>query len=497
MSRLTASIAWVRQTVGNATNTWSWTDRVVLFVFLGAFAFGCSLSAFLGIWSLQGWSLVYWAAFALMWAILEQLGLLRWCGPSLAWFVISFCVGFVLTGFTAGLWSLLYWVPFALFWVIMEQRGYLKLLGPVLFYDMLTTARRGRYSLIRVGYSLILLMVLFWVYLTVTLPGFQRLTDREAAGRVAMGYFSAFTVVQLIAVFLLTPAYVAGAIAEEKERKTLEFMLATDLRNREIVLSKFSSRVCNMLLFILTGLPILSALQFMGGVDPDLVLASFVVTGLTVVGLASVGIFSSVFNKRPRDAIAMTYFVALGYLAIGTVSYVFARFSPWAIFSDPIIWFLDSDWYNPTWRELVYWFNAGNVIAGIIQIESAGTRGAPGALASTVPQIVWEYFIFYAVVAVACITWGMLRLRGVALQQSYGKTAKVRWWQRYRPPIGDLPILWKEMNIEGALRFNWLGWLFVILLILFTVGIGVWILIYYFWKRSSTRGPGTATSMKT
>ena len=33
---------------------------------------------------------------------------------------------------------------------------------------------------------------------------------------------------------MLTPAYVAGAISEEKDRKTLEFLLATDLRNREI-----------------------------------------------------------------------------------------------------------------------------------------------------------------------------------------------------------------------------------------------------------------------
>src|SRR5207302_11017958 len=110
-----------------------------------------------------------------------------------------------------------------------------------------------------------------------TVASYSVQSAREEAGRIGITFFSSFTVVQLIAVFLLTPSYVAGSIAEEKERKTLEFLLATDLRNREIVLSKFSSRLCNMLLFILTGLPILSALQFMGGVDPDLVVASFVV----------------------------------------------------------------------------------------------------------------------------------------------------------------------------------------------------------------------------
>ena len=78
---------------------------------------------------------------------------------------------------------------------------------------------------------------------------------------------------------------VAGSIAEEKDRKTLEFLLATDLRNREIILSKLGARLANLLLFILTGLPILSILQFLGGVDPNLVLAGFAATFLTMAGL--------------------------------------------------------------------------------------------------------------------------------------------------------------------------------------------------------------------
>ena len=47
-------------------------------------------------------------------------------------------------------------------------------------------------------------------------------------------------------ILLLTPAYTAGAVAEEKERRTLEFILATDLRNREIILGKVLSRLLNL-----------------------------------------------------------------------------------------------------------------------------------------------------------------------------------------------------------------------------------------------------------
>jgi len=49
------------------------------------------------------------------------------------------------------------------------------------------------------------------------------------------------------------------AIAEEKERKTLDFLLASDLRSREIVLGKLASRLAYLTLVLLTGLPLLMA----------------------------------------------------------------------------------------------------------------------------------------------------------------------------------------------------------------------------------------------
>ena len=55
-------------------------------------------------------------------------------------------------------------------------------------------------------------------------------------------------------------------------------------------------------------------------------LASFAVVGLSVLGLASVGILNSVLYRRPRDAIAMTYLMAIGYLAVATVPFLFDRY---------------------------------------------------------------------------------------------------------------------------------------------------------------------------
>src|SRR5205085_2154923 len=76
---------------------------------------------------------------------------------------------------------------------------------------------------------------------------------REMA-EFAEWFFYTVMVVQFAAVLFLTPAYTAGAVAEEKDRKTLEFLFATDLSNREIVLSKLASRIFTMALIVLTGL---------------------------------------------------------------------------------------------------------------------------------------------------------------------------------------------------------------------------------------------------
>src|SRR5207247_2621258 len=135
-----------------------------------------------------------------------------------------------------------------------------------------------------------LLLTILWMIFATGDRGWGWQDPRLQAAVLAQTFFSIFMVVQLVAVILLTPAYVAGAISDEKDRKTLEFMLATDLNNHEIILSKLLSRLANITLFVLTGLPILSILQFVGGVDAELMLYGFAGTGLTMVGIASISI---------------------------------------------------------------------------------------------------------------------------------------------------------------------------------------------------------------
>ncbi len=138
----------------------------------------------------------------------------------------------------------------------------------------------------------------------------------ELANKLIWSYFA----IQFLAVGLVTPVMTAGAIADEKERRTLEFILATDLRSREIVLGKLAARLANMLLFLIAGLPVLAVLQFLGGVDPGELLVAFAGTLLTLASVASLSILMSVLLRRGRDAILSTFLLMIAYLILSFFS---------------------------------------------------------------------------------------------------------------------------------------------------------------------------------
>src|SRR5262249_22656142 len=138
------------------------------------------------------------------------------------------------------------WTMFGLALALSSRQGWIKLVGPVLFYDMVRTARRSRYSIIRILYGSFLFLILCYMLELLTMSGQMAREPRpRASALLAETFFGTFMIVQLVLVIILTPAYVAGAIAEEKDRKTLEFLLATDLLSREIVFSKLLSRLAN------------------------------------------------------------------------------------------------------------------------------------------------------------------------------------------------------------------------------------------------------------
>jgi ABC-type transport system involved in multi-copper enzyme maturation permease subunit len=400
--------------------------------------------------------------------------------------------GFIV--FITGLWLNLHVPPVVYLGLLItivvvgalfRRAGWLKVCGPLLFYDMLRSARRGRFVWLRCGYAGLLLFILFVAFLGARYH--VEMSEAAASARMAQEFFEMFITTQLLAVAVLTPAYVAGSIAEEKDRKTLEFLLATDLRNREIVLSKLGARMANIVLFILTGLPLVSLLQFMGGVLPSLVQAGFAATALTMLGLAGVSILTSTWFAKPRQAIAAAYMIVVVYLALSSLV-AFAQYR--AVEASRAAWRaaaaarpaaaapggvaalparnlrveLTEAFHSPLLDSLATAFTAGNLFRYIPVLQEAAEDGK---LDEELPLLVPSYALFQLLLAAGCTIWAVLRLRRVALKQLQGKGLKGTRVRRLAPPppVGNHPILWKEVFTEGGRRLPLSRWVVLALVV--------------------------------
>jgi len=127
------------------------------------------------------------------------------------------------------------------------------------------------------------------------------------SSQVGKFLFSVIIVFQLLMVFLLTPAFTAGAITSEKERKTYDVLVTTLLSPRSIIFGKLGGALAFVALLILSLAP-LESLSFMfGGVSPEEIILSQVVMLASALLFASIGIFWSTLLRNSVSSNVLTY----------------------------------------------------------------------------------------------------------------------------------------------------------------------------------------------
>src|SRR5262249_42401084 len=105
--------------------------------------------------------------------------------------------------------------------------------------------------------------------------------------------------------------------------------------------------------------------------------------------------------------------------------------------------------------EFVAAINSGNIASTLGQLARAVRLG--GRLDLVLPELLRDYVVLHGLAALACGTWAVLRLRALALKEAPIKPAKnlLRVRRRERPPVGDRPLLWKEVHVESGFRMHW------------------------------------------
>src|SRR5581483_9703410 len=156
-------------------------------------------------------------------------------------------------------------------------------------------------------------------------------------------------------------------------------------------------------------------------------------------------------------------------------------------------------------KDVVDWFNAGNVIVAVYRLGRGA--GATAVFENELPAVLGGYALFHALAGTACIVWAIVRLRVLGLRDDsrFGAGEMERatlvlfvlvmllflplgiivlplWLLRGgagaarrgdrgeravrsrgaarsgpKPPVGRHPMIWKEVFAEGGLRLNALG----------------------------------------
>lgn len=378
---------------------------------------------------------------------LPTLGLLVWTAGAVGGWLLARRAGWgagelVLAG--AG-WLLV---------LLVAARQLLRdLFGPVFVYEVIRVGRRTstfafRWVYIGLLVGLLALMYYAWSH---TVRHYGDRVPPVRMAEFATLYFEVVAVAQFVVVVLLTPGYVAAAISNEKERQTLEFLLATDLRNREIVFGKLAARAITLIMYVLAGLPLIAFLQLFGGIDPDLALASAAAAVLVVFGLSAVSLMFSTAAKKSRDAIAVTYLVVIGYIAVSLTLAIIVEETlvrKNAHLTDLGLFVID-------WGAVTNWFAAGNPIWSYPHETQGGKVDG-----DIIARLLGRFAVFWGSITVLCLGYAVTRLRVIALRQSHGvaRTGKTTVAAN-RPEMGNEPVLWREV-FGGSKRVGVMGWLF-------------------------------------
>ncbi len=336
----------------------------------------------------------------------------------------------------------------------------LTITNPVAVRLVQNGSRRQKHLLVRSVYLAALILVLLWTLVSQT--GAGSLDYRELAADGA----TAFTWIAYLQIFLITvlsPVFLAGAIAQEANPRTWEIQLTTPMNSLQIVLGHLMGRLFFVLALLVASLPLFALTQYFGGVPGRSILASYLIAACAATAVGAIAVALAVSRIAGKRAVFAFYVGVVSYLAV-----------TWAI-----DFWLRGGTGGVTRLTSLNPFLALESLLNPSRYPRAG-EGAPWSLQHPVTA----FCLGSLTLSVLLVAASALTLRTGGLQHLISGGSSRPWYRRlfrlgaagseHRPPrqVWHNPIAWRE----AAARNSTLGrivarWLFVALGGAFGVGI--------------------------
>lgn len=319
--------------------------------------------------------------------------------------------------------------------------------GPICQFELVRIARRRATYTLRFVFGLVLLGILGLNYEGIAGPVSQwdsRVWTLREIARLGQGLFWSIVSAQTLIVLFLTPVLVADAIASERQRKTLTYLLASPLESLSIVGGKLAARLLGVGVYPVMVLPVMSLLTLIGGVSPAGLLLSYVALASSAFFLAALALLASVLARRPRDAVSAAYVAGAAWLAAPGVVPMVLSSLPTSLL--PLTQLL---------ANVFFWIWPASPLA-LATNAGALLGGAPNELARLTLRLVGSHAV-YGTLFLALAAW-QLRPAFRRHEGRVGRPVRIRrmpWRRAPVPPCGDDPVYWKEAYfapVAGGLR---------------------------------------------
>lgn len=216
------------------------------------------------------------------------------------------------------------------------------LIGPLFTRELTLAPRRPRMYIARAayGFALLVLMSTAWLVLT----GTQLIRDIGDLARFGMALVQILSPLQMAVGLFFAALLAASAVAQEKDRKTLDLLLLTKLSNSELVLGKLLASLLNILVLLVAALPVFVLATLFGGVSFGQIGRVFAVTLAGALVGGSLGSTLALWREKTYQALALTMLVLVLWLAcwrlvaLGMfgVSWAGIPTSAWAVALSPL-----------------------------------------------------------------------------------------------------------------------------------------------------------------
>ncbi len=193
--------------------------------------------------------------------------------------------------------------------------------GPVFSREAITAPRRPRFYIQRTVYALGLLLLMCTAWMVVT--GTQLIRNIGDMASFGALLFQVLALLQLSLMMFLAAVQSASAVSIEKDRKTLILLLMTRLNNSELVLGKLLASLLNIIVMLITSLPIFMLIVAFGGTSFQQVGWTFAVTAITALAAGSLGATLALWREKTFQALALVLLILVFWVgaweAVGLV----------------------------------------------------------------------------------------------------------------------------------------------------------------------------------